>query len=79
MATKYCEYLYPGHEATKVRRLDIGEGDGLGRRIMAPFRVGGGSGLFLCKKHWESEMRWRKGRNRKLGKRNAFSIRKWPG
>lgn len=57
------KYCDFGHEAKKVRRLD----------------TGGGSGAFLCKKHWEQEMRWRKQRNKELEKRNMFSIRKWPG
>jgi len=52
-----------GHEATKVRRLSIG----------------GGGGVFLCKKHWEKEMQWRKQRNKTLSRSARFSIRKWPG
>jgi hypothetical protein len=50
-----------GHEATKVHRLD----------------TGGGSGVFLCKQHWEREMRWRKQRNKTLSRGNKFAIRKW--
>lgn len=52
-----------GHETIgSVRRLD----------------TGGGSGLFLCRKHWYSEMRWRKMRNKKLMRSARFSIRKFP-
>lgn len=56
---KYCDY---GHEATKVRRLNLG----------------GGAGVNLCKKHWNEEMAYRKKRNKELSGSNKFPIRKFP-
>lgn len=52
-----------GHDAPAVRRLSIG----------------GGAGIFLCKKHWAKEMRWRRMRNKQLARGAKFPIRKWPG
>lgn len=52
-----------GHETTaKIRRLS----------------TGGGSGVYLCKKHWEKEMAWRKERNKTLTGKAKFPIRKFP-
>ena len=39
--------------------------------------TGGGSGVYLCRKHWAAEMAWRRERNKGLAKGNRFSIRKW--
>ena len=50
-----------GHMAEKVHRLD----------------TGGGSGVYLCKKHWAKEMAWRRERNKTLHPANKFPIRKW--
>lgn len=56
-----------GHFANRVHRLD----------------TGGGSGLFLCREHWNKEMAWRKSRNADLKKSghltksSRFNIRKW--
>lgn len=52
-----------GHDALAVRRLP----------------TGGGSGIFLCKRHWAKEMQWRRMRNKELVRGTKFPIRKWPG
>lgn len=48
--------------AGKVRRLPLA----------------GGAGVFLCRRCWAKEMRWRRGRNKRLSKEARFSIRKFP-
>ena len=50
-----------GHFASKVHRLD----------------TGGNSGVFLCQKHWNDEMAWRKERNKTLDGSTKFPIKKW--
>lgn len=52
---------YNGHQAKNVKRLD----------------TGGGSGVFLCRTHWNKEMKWRKERNKSLAKENKFEIISW--
>lgn len=56
------KYCDYGHEATKARRLNLG----------------GGAGIFLCKTHWDREMRYRKERNKQLTGDARFPIRKFP-
>ncbi len=51
-----------GHEARIVRRLSLG----------------GGSGIYLCRTHWNKEMTYRRSRNKKLVKGSKFPIRKFP-
>lgn len=64
------KYCDYGHETTgSVRRLP----------------TSGDSGAYLCKRHWNQEMRWRKGKNETLKKAglltksSRFPIRKFPG
>lgn len=40
--------------------------------------TGGGSGVYLCRKCWADEMKWRKMRNKKLMGDAKFPILKWP-
>ncbi len=51
-----------GHDATKVRRLSLG----------------GGAGAYLCRTHWNQEMRYRKNRNKHLDKGSKFPVKKFP-
>jgi hypothetical protein len=53
-----------GHftKAGSVRRLD----------------TGGGSGAYLCKKCWKTEMKWRLMRNMGLSGKAKFPIKKFP-
>ena len=41
--------------------------------------TGGGSGAWLCRKHWNDEMKWRKSRNKDLAPESKFPIVKFPG
>ena len=41
--------------------------------------LGGGSGAFLCRKHWATEMHWRAERNAELEPSAQFDILPWPG
>ena len=50
-----------GHFANKVHRLN----------------TGGNSGVYLCRKHWADEMKWRKERNKTLDPGAKFPILKW--
>jgi len=54
-----------------------GCGDGREKRVHK-LSVGVHGNLFLCKKCWNREMRWRKERNKELERQNRFSILKWP-
>ena len=40
--------------------------------------TGGGSGVYLCRKHWVEEMNWRKLRNEELEPQNQFDILPFP-
>lgn len=49
--------------------------------MVGPIRrldTGGGSGIYLCRRCWKDEMKWRKMRNRKLIGDARFPIRKFP-
>jgi hypothetical protein len=52
---------HDGHDSKHIHRLN----------------TGGHSGALLCKEHWNSEMKWRKQRNKTLAKENKFPILKW--
>ena len=60
---QYCDNC--GDHFTKtgsVRRLD----------------TGGGSGVYLCHRCWNKEMKWRKMRNETLTGKARFPIKKFP-
>jgi hypothetical protein len=41
--------------------------------------LGGGGGIFLCRKHWATEMQFRIGRNKDLADDCKFDILPFPG
>ena len=41
--------------------------------------LGAGGGIFLCRQHWASEMKFRTERNKELDPANHFDILPWPG
>ena len=40
-------------------------------------QTGGGSNIFLCREHYEYEMKWRRERNRGLEDFAQFSLPEW--
>lgn len=38
----------------------------------------GNAGVYLCHKHWDVEMRWRKERNKELSAEAQYDILPWP-
>ena len=40
--------------------------------------IGGHAGIFLCREHWATEMRWRKVRNQELEPQNQYDIIPYP-
>jgi len=61
-----------------VRSCDYGH-DVVGSGKVRRLNTGGGAGVYVCKKHWDHEMRWRKERNKTLTGKAKFPILKWPG
>jgi len=50
---------------------------GHGPCVVKRLNIGGGAGLYLCRRHWAAEMRWRKERNKSLPPGSRFRILKW--
>lgn len=53
--------------------------DNIREQMVAKLPTGGGSNVYLCRKHWATEMKWRKERNLSLEPRNRYAILPWPG
>lgn len=61
-------------------RVDVADACDWGHQASTCARLSlpGGGGVYLCRVHWDDEMRWRQERNKELSKEAQYDILPWP-